>query len=134
MKRFFLLMLLCGSLGLALLPGRVEARTQLRTGLIAFRLQVAGTPDAGATFWVAYGPLAGKFGIIRLHRNRSGMYVARARLPLHARTVFSYLEGQGTIQARFGLAPGNPVVTIRQVGPMPAGRPIPPIRWQAPLG
>jgi hypothetical protein len=45
---------------------------------VHFRLHVVGRPSPGTTFWVAYGPLAGRFGIIRLHAAGSNMYEASA--------------------------------------------------------
>jgi hypothetical protein len=108
-----------------------------RTRVVAttFRLQLAGRPAAGATFWVAYGPLAGRFGIIQLHRTPDGSYAATRALPAQGKTVFSYLAGQGVVHSRLGAVPGNPVVTIRSIGPVAASRLRPSIvRWEPPVG
>jgi hypothetical protein len=108
-------------------PGHLTAQT--------FRLQVQGTPAAGSTFWVAFGPLDGRFGLIRLKSAGTGWYTARARLPRQGRTVFAFLAGQGVLHATFGLAPGNPVVTIRRVGPVEVGLHDPiTAHWDAPVG
>jgi hypothetical protein len=114
-----------------------EQRGQLRTVAYTFRLQVSGTPDARATFWVAYGPLQGRFGVIRLRSTASGqVYTATRRLPLHARAYFAYLAGQGTLHTKAGIVPGNPVTVIQRVGPFTVqpGRGIPAAHWAAPVG
>jgi hypothetical protein len=118
---------------------RAEARTKTRAGpdtaLVTFRLQVSGQPASGTTFWVAYGPLDGHFGLIQLHASQSGLYTAQRRLPLHGRTIYSYLAGQGTAQTRIGRVPGDPVITIRTFGPLSlADQTLPLVRWQAPVG
>ncbi len=106
------------------------AETQL-----LFRLQVSGPRDPAATYWVAYGPVQGRFGIKRLQPAANGLFEASQQLPLHTRTTFAYVAGHGAIHTRAGLAPGNPVVTIRVFGPAviaPAGIPL--VRWNTPIG
>ena len=100
-----------------------------------FRLNVTGNVAPGTTFWLAYGPLAGHFGMIQLHQQSPGVYEASQRLPTSARTLFTYLAGRGAIRTRAGLAPGAPVVTIRRIGPAsiwPKG--VPAARWFSPAG
>jgi hypothetical protein len=105
------------------------------TILKTFRLQISGQPATGTTFWVAYGPLAGRFGIIRLHASGRTLYVATRPLPANGYTTFAYVAGHDTIRARFGLAPGNPVVTIRVFnGVSMSGGQLPTVQWQAPIG
>lgn len=100
-----------------------------------FRLQVQGHVGPHTTFWVAYGPLADHWGIVRLHAAGHGMFVARRRLPLHGRSVFAYLVGNGTITTRIGPVPGNPVITIRRLGPLTiSARGLPLVHWTAPVG
>jgi hypothetical protein len=112
-------------------PIGATAPTILKT----FRLQVTGRPPAGTTFWVAYGPLAGRFGIIQLRPAGRALYVATRRLPAHGRTTFVYIAGHGTIRARFGPAPGNPVATIQVLNAMPVSREtLPVVQYQVPLG
>lgn len=101
--------------------------------LTTFRLQVAGAPDPGATYWIAYGPLAGKFGIVQLHPRSHGVYTASLQLPTNGKTVFSYIAGHGVVHTRMGVEPGSPVLTVRQFGPTsvwPHG--IPSVRWHPP--
>lgn len=106
-----------------------------RTVPCVFRLHVNGNPGTSATFWVAYGPLHGRFGIIRLTRVGAHTFTARRNLPAGARTSFAYVEGQGTVHTRAGAAPGNPVITINTLGPLRLGaRPLPLQRWAAPVG
>lgn len=100
-----------------------------------FRLHVAGHVAPGTTFWVAYGPLDGKFAILRLHSAGRGAYLRRSTLPLGARATYSYLMGHGSIHTRLGREPGNPVVTIRTIGPLTVRQaPLPTVQWQAPIG
>lgn len=102
---------------------------------VTFRLRVSGTPDAEVTFWVAYGPLAGRFGLVQLHAACRGLYAAVDHLPAHSRTTFAYLEAQSTVQTRFGTAPGSPTVTIRRIGPVAVtGTHLPVVHWQMPVG
>lgn len=136
-----LIAMICAVAVLFPLAGRVQARTQPGMGtatvLETFRLQISGSPETGTTFWVAYGPLAGHFGVIQLHRSAAGKYVAQQRLPARGRTVFAYLGGQGVMQTRLGVAPGNPVITIRRIGPVTlssAQRSLPVVQWYAPVG
>jgi hypothetical protein len=100
-----------------------------------FHVQVPGPVSAQTTLWVAYGPVAGKFGIIRLHASPSGQFVGSARFPAGSRATFYYIEGQGTVHTRAGLAPGNPTRTLGRVGPLVIGRqPVPLFRAAAPRG
>jgi hypothetical protein len=99
-----------------------------------FRLSVDGDVATHDTFWVAYGPLAGKWGIIQLHAAGSRLYVARATLP-RGRSIFSYIQGNGVMHTRLGAVPGNPVTTIRQIGPVStAGTTFPLVVWHEPIG
>ena len=114
----------------ALTPARAQHSPMV---VATFRLQVAGSISPGTTFWVAYGPVDGHFGIVQLH-GANGTYSARQRVPA-GRTTVAYLAGHGTMKTRFGVAPGNPVVTIRRVESAVIGQgPLPTIRWIAPVG
>jgi hypothetical protein len=100
-----------------------------------FRLVVSGQADSSLTFWVAYGPLRDGFGLVQLHPAGQGRYRASVTLPAEGRTVFAFLAGHGTIRTRFGPAPGNPVVTIRRIGPVNlAELRLPTVRWMVPAG
>jgi len=111
------------------------AGTRARMVEQTFRLNVSGRIASSATFWVAYGPLDGRFGVIRLHRVGSGKYAAHQLLPLGGSSVFAYLEGHGTVTTRIGPAPGDPTTTIKQVGPVIVSRAeLPAVQWQAPVG
>ena len=106
-----------------------------RTVSVTFRLHVSGEPDLRTTYWVAYGPLAGQWGVIQLHPWGAGTYGALRALPSSGHTIFRYLAAQGTVKTRFGPAPGGRVVTIQAVGPVSAAqlsryR----VEWQAPVG
>jgi hypothetical protein len=99
-----------------------------------FRLSVDGPVSPTDTFWVAYGPLDGTWGIIRLREVGSRKYEAHATLP-PGRTVFSFIEGRGVMHTRLGSVPGNPVSTIRQIGPTSAsGAALPLVVWHRPIG
>ena len=100
-----------------------------------FRLQVSGPVNAGATFWVAYGPLAGKWGLVHLRPIGNGVYQSTAHLPGQGRTTFSYIQGQGTVDTRLGLAPGDPTITIRRFDRvLPTAPQLALVRWNAPIG
>lgn len=99
-----------------------------------FRLRVQGHVGPRTTFWVAYGPLADRWGIVQLHAAGHGIFLSQRRLPLNGRSVFAYLEGNGAIATRIGPAPGNPVVTIRRLGPFRvSSRGLPLVCWTAPV-
>lgn len=83
---------------------------------VTFRLHVAAPADPHTTFWVSYGPLAGKFGLIRLHPTGNGYFAGSRALPA-GRTLFCYIAGTGTVKTPQGPAPGSPMVTIGHVGP-----------------
>lgn len=101
----------------------------------SFHLQAAPNLPKTTTFWVAYGPLAGKFGLVRLHSVGPGRFVGSRRFPAGARADFAYIEGQGTMRTKEGIVPGNPVHTVGHVGPLVVGRqPIPLLRLAAPAG
>jgi hypothetical protein len=98
-----------------------------------FHLRVAGRLAPGTTLWVAYGPLRGKFGIIRLRAHAGNLYTATRVLPAAGKTVFSFIAGNGTMTTRLGVVPGNPVRTIRSIGPTsiwPHG--VPTVLWRVP--
>lgn len=98
-----------------------------------FRLSVDGPVSPDDTFWVAYGPLAGTWGIVRLHAAGTNLFEVQVALP-RGRTVFSFIEGRGVLHTRLGAVPGNPVTTIRQVGPMSPGSTFPLVVWHEPIG
>ena len=133
MKRFF-------ALGFAaccaVIPTAAHAQRSSQVVIpMTFTLAVSGTPAAHETFWVSYGPLAGHFGIVRMHRTLPHTYTVTVRLPLHGRTTFYYLAGQGSLHTRAGLVPGNPVVTVKQVGPTSVARATAMrATWVAPIG
>jgi hypothetical protein len=102
---------------------------------VTFRVQVAGHDGAGATYWVACGPLGGRFGLVQLHPSGGGRYAATLRLAAAGRAVFAYLAGHGVVHTRFGPAPGNPVVTIERFGPaFPQQLRLHVVYWHAPVG
>jgi hypothetical protein len=102
---------------------------------VTFRLHVAGQPSADATFWVAYGPLAGRFVLVQLRASGAGSYAAVRRLPATGRTVFAYLVGHGVVRTPSGLAPGDPVLTIERFGPaLPTQLQLRVVYWHAPVG
>lgn len=80
--------------------------------MVTFQLHVSGDIPQEMTFWIAYGPLAGHFGIVRLHRADTGLYTASMCLPV-GRSSFAYVAGYGVIRVRYGPVPGDPVITIR---------------------
>jgi hypothetical protein len=111
--------------------GGRHARLQSTT----FRLHDDGNPGRDATFWVAHGPLDGRFGIVRLHPAGSHTYAATVNLPVTGTTTFTFLAGTGSVMTRMGPAPGNPVVTISTFDGTTAeaaSRHV--VEWSAPIG
>lgn len=103
--------------------------------MTTFRLHVAGRPGAQTTFWVAYGPLAGRWGLVRLHAGDRGLYAATRSLPRTGCTMFAYLVGSGARVTRAGRVPGNPTVTIRLIGPTSVSIPGRiTVQWHTPIG
>ncbi|HLJ69637.1 MAG TPA: hypothetical protein VKX16_19950 [Chloroflexota bacterium] len=116
------------------LAASVPVRSHLLTVDVRFRLRVVGSPDAAATFWVAYGPLDDQWGVLQLRDAGHGLYDASAKLP-SGRTMIVFLEGHGAIRTRAGRVPGGPTLTIRELGPWNfPGKAIPMIRWHVPIG
>lgn len=130
---------MAGAMLMALPAGATHAYSNhqaVSTVPVTFRMQVDAGAQSGRTFWVAFGPVAGRFWLIRLHHN-GGAFTATADLPAGTRTVFSYIAGNGTAQAKMGTVPGNPVVTVRQVGPVTLNNHrsvLPTVRWSGPVG
>jgi hypothetical protein len=123
----------------SLSPGDTRASPVLppsgRSVMTVFRLHVAGDLGRQASFWVAYGPLADHWGLIRLHAVGRGNYTATRHLPAEGRTLFAYLAGQDTVRTRGGVAPGSPIVTIRLIGPVSASQlGTTTVHWQVPIG
>ena len=103
--------------------------------MTTFRLHVAGRPGPQTTFWVAYGPLAGRWGLVRLHAGERGLYTARRSLSRTGRTMFAYLAGSGAQVTRAGQVPGTPTVTIRLIGPTSVSIPGRiTVQWHIPIG
>lgn len=104
------------------------------TGVV-FRIHVAGQVKPGMTLWVAYGPLAGRFGVFRLQSQGGSVYHRTLQLPVGVRGEFVYVEGHGQQRTRAGLVPGGMVTTIGHVGPLIIGHAtVPLLRWQPPSG
>lgn len=103
--------------------------------MATFRLHVVGQPAAHMTFWVAYGPLGDRWGLVRLHARDPATYTATRSLPATGRTIFAYLAGSGAHASRAGPVPGDPVVTIRLIGPTSVARVgSMTVQWQIPIG
>src|SRR5437588_11928160 len=89
--------------------------------MTTFRLQVQGSAQKGETYWVTYGPLAGRFGIVRLSQTGPGVFTASRQLPTAGRSRFTYIAGRGVVHTRAGLAPANPDGTLLTVSPVHVG-------------
>ena len=116
-------------------PAQSTGHNRAQIVSMSFRLHVVGNTDPGATFWVAYGPVDGRFGLVQLRRLEPGVFQAMDRIRIGTRSVFAYLEGHGVVKTRFGNAPGDPVFTIRRVGPVTvtaAG--VQSVRWRSVQG
>ena len=100
-----------------------------------FRVSVTGTAAKGTTFWVAHGPLNGRFGVIRLQHESGKTYTARVTLPNNETTSFTYLAAQG-VQWVHGLPePGGAVTVIRTLDSVTASAAAAQaVHWSVPLG
>lgn len=96
--------------------GAQASSTPAPTRITTFRLHLSAPADPHTTFWVSYGPLAGKWGLIRLRRAGHGYFAGSRALPA-GRSVFCYIAGTGTVQTAQGRAPGSPMLTVGHVGP-----------------
>ena len=111
--------------------GAAPNHTVIRT----FRLEVSNQVSPRATFWVAYGPLKGQWGLVRLRATRSGVYQGSARLPIPGKTTFAFIEGQGVVHTAHGPVPGDLVVTIKRFDHVSTTAPqLGLVQWQAPVG
>jgi hypothetical protein len=102
---------------------------------VTFHLRVQATPPPQMTFWVAYGPPAPHFGVVRLHPVGNGQYVGSRALPVGASASFTYLAGWGTVRTRAGAVPGDPVFVIKRTGRVRIGLArLPAVVWRGPRG
>lgn len=102
---------------------------------VTFRLTLIDPTPAGASVWVAYGPLADRFVVLPLHRTHAQTYEAFVSLPRSGRTTFAFLAGQGRVKTPGGFGPGGIPMTIERVGPLLVHH----VRtlaavWRAPVG
>jgi hypothetical protein len=86
--------------------------------MASVRIHVSGRADPLASYWVAWGPLDDKFGLVQLHRRSGNTFAGDQLLPAGGQTIFAYLVGRGVILTAHGPVPGDPVVTIKRVGPV----------------
>ena len=116
------------------LHGMTPGRSQ-HLSPATFRISVSGSPAKDTTFWVAHGPLNGRFGVIRLHRESGHSYAARITLPSNETTSFTYLTAQG-VQWVHGLPqPAGTVTVIRTLDSVTASAAAAQaIHWSIPLG
>lgn len=102
--------------------------------MVTFRLQVSGDLPRDMTFWIAYGPLTGQFGIVRLQRSDPDHYATSVRLPA-GRSSFAYIAGHGIRWMRYGPVPGDPIVTIRRLDRSTARQAArSTVSWHVPVG
>lgn len=128
------LVVLCVHSGSAL-AARHSAHARNALTVLTLRVHAAAAVSPDTTFWVAYGPVGGHFGLVRLQPTAGHMYQARQALPADGRTTFAFLAGHGVITTRFGSAPGDPVQTIQRVGPVSIlDLHLPTAEWRAPVG
>jgi hypothetical protein len=110
-----------------------HARPRMTT--VTFRLRVQTAPPPQMTFWVAYGPPAPRFGVVRLLPAGSGQYVGSRALPSGARASFTYLAAWGSVRTPAGAMPGNPVTVIKRTVRLQIGLGhVPEVVWKGPVG
>jgi hypothetical protein len=93
-------------------------KTYARMVVASFRIHVLGHGDSLASYWVAWGPLGDKFGLVQLQRRSGSTFAADQLLPASGQTIFAYLVGRGVVHTAHGPVPGDLVVTIKRVGPV----------------
>jgi hypothetical protein len=114
---------------------RFSPHSHLRQEPVTFRLVVPGNVASAMTFWVAYGPLAGHFGIIQLMPKGNNTFSTRVTLPVQGRATFTYLAAFGRLKTPMGYVPRRGGVTIKTLGPTdPVTASMHPVRWLPPLG
>ena len=102
---------------------------------VVFRLRVSGSVASNSTFWAAYGPVAGRFGLVQLKPVGPGQFSGTTKLPPGQSGIVAYLAGHGVVRTRAGKVPGDPVVTIRRTGDVPfSTRTLPLVHWVATRG
>lgn len=139
--KFLTLITLSGAAALFSITGASAATSSLSPGGSArfstttFSLTVAGTPSKGTTFWVAHGPLGGRFGVIRLRAHGNHTYSAKVTLPAGGVTSFTYLAAEGTQIVHGTPQPGGAVMVIRSINSVTAKvAAARVVRWSVPLG
>lgn len=111
----------------------LRAQSHHRTSAETFRILVNGSVSRNATFWLAYGPVAGTFGVVQLLQTSPGVYEASRTFPAGSHGVVAFLEGHGIMQTRAGKVPGNPVTVIRRTASIPlTTSAIMTVKWTAP--
>jgi len=95
------------------------AKSHAGTVPASFRIHVSGHGDPLASYWVAWGPLDDKFGLIQLRRQSGNTFAADQPLPASGQTIFAYLVGRGVVYTAHGPEPGDPVWAfwLRAAGP-----------------
>lgn len=107
----------------------------VRVGTIALHLVVAGNPAKGTTYWVSYGPLGGRFGVVRLSSSANHLYSAQVKLPLDEPGTFTFLQAQGTEMVHGIPQPGGIPIVIRRMQAVTAvmvSQRV--VHWSVPLG
>jgi len=115
---------------------KVKPANLVSTVTVTFRLNLETRPASGTTFWVSYGPVDGRFGILRLTKLSDTRLSGALSVPTGERANFFYIAGHGTMRVpHLGVAPGNPVYTIREIGPVTVERRASfSADWRAPVG
>ncbi len=126
---------LCFVRGASAAPLHRNPTHSVQLGRATFSLVVTGTPASTLTYWVAHGPLDGRFGVIELHPTGTKVFSATVSLPLFAKTTFTYLAST-RVQVVHGLKqPAGTIVTIKSMDDVTAGTAaMKTMHWSAPLG
>jgi hypothetical protein len=111
---------------------RIDNSAQFR--LVTLQVQLATRPLHHMSLWVSYGPLGGRFGVIRLGQVGPLSFAATHQFPLHGRSMFTYLASYRMVQTPVGMVPDYPLIMIRSIGPVAAWQLPAEVRWAPPVG
>lgn len=128
-------LVLCFAQGADAAPAHRNPVHVVKLSRVTFTLIVTGEPAPNLSYWVAHGPIDGRFGVIQLHPVGTNSFSASVTLPALAKTVFTYLASTGRQVLHGQKQPAGTIVTIKSMEHVTAETAAFKImHWSAPLG